>query len=53
MEWNKNIRNRARQPIPEEVLLEVFKPKWSILEIIEDYGEVLDDAYRKKWKKKE
>ena len=48
MEWNKKIRSMARKPIPEEVPLNVFKPKCSNLEILEDYGEVLDDNYLEK-----
>ena len=44
MEWNKMIRNMARQAISEEVPLKMFKPKYSNLKILEDYGEVLNDA---------
>ena len=45
MEWNKRLRKMARMAIPEEVHLKTFKPKCSNLEILEEYGEVVDDAY--------
>ena len=53
MEWNKRVRKMARRDIPEEVPFKTFKPKCSNLEIMEEYGEVLDDAYWDWWEKRE
>ena len=52
-EWNKRMRKMARRDIHEEVPLKIFKPKCSNLEILEEYGEVVDDAYWNRGGKRE